>query len=345
MCISPSYVWVEKGGRHEKMSKPCGSCWRCRSNRVNDYVGRALCEAHVSDWTKVITLTYAPRDDGAELVINPNHFQTFIKKLRNEKLKIRYLVVAEFGELKGRVHFHAVLFGKGKQPQISKENPEPWIDGKMSDIEAWPHGHVFVDARGANEAALRYACKYVLKGEPGRCWFSLSKKPSLGSAFFAKKAAQLVERDVMPRSFEYMPPGGTPGKAYLLTGASRRDYLQAIIDGLRKKNSALFRHNRMTGLFRQTFGSLSEWVQAAVEKLERDEYKKEGEALWKKDVTDEAAWRKNAKAAIADLERQIEEGKAEDEAERRRSAQYSPGRRIQPRKGKSVPPAFTPGKS
>lgn len=228
MCISPNFIWVQAGPGYEKQTVSCRQCWRCRKNKVNDYVGRSLCEAAYSVATASITLTYAPRSDFADKVLHPIHFQKFIRSLRRRGHHVRYLVAGEYGERKGRAHFHAILFFKNAPPQIPNK--------KNTHIAAWPHGHVFCDW-DADEKALRYVCKYILKDVSGardekrpisEGWFSLSKKPALGHEFFMDKAEQVKQLRVIPRGFTYLPPGGKPGVEYLMTGATRRDYLNAI---------------------------------------------------------------------------------------------------------------------
>ncbi|AXH75900.1 MAG: replication initiator protein [Microviridae sp.] len=249
MCITPSHVWVERGPKYEKQVVPCRKCWRCRSNRVNDYVGRCLCEAETSVKTIAVTLTYAPRDDLAEKVINPRHFQLFMKSLRASGHKVRYLVVAEYGELRGRVHFHAILFF-----QAGPKAPPEYPQQTNFHSKEWPHGHMFAD-NNSDEKALRYTCKYVLKGEAGTFWMSVSKNPALGWGYFKKKAQLSASYDVMPASFSYQPPNATVGRPYMLRGAVRRDYL-ALIKNLIEFNRIIKR------------SSLNEWVLKAVEKLE-----------------------------------------------------------------------------
>lgn len=244
MCITPSYIWIEKGPGFEKIPVPCKQCWRCKANRVNDYVGRSLCEASTSDSVCALTLTYAPRDDLSDKVLTPRHFQAFIKRLRNAGHKIRYLVAGEYGELRGRAHFHAVLFFKGQAPEIPHK--------KNAHIDAWEHGHVFADW-SVGDRTLRYVCKYILKKEHGKGWFSLSKKPTLGAEYFARRAREYARLGIMPRSFEYQAPGGQK-RPYLLTGATRRDLLLAII--------AAMGENIPDPKTR------SEWVQKGMEKAE-----------------------------------------------------------------------------
>lgn len=260
MCVTPSYIWMEKGPGFEKIPVPCKQCWRCRANRVSDYVGRALCEAAISDSVCALTLTYAPRDDLADKVLTPRHFQDFIRKLRKSGHKIRYLVAGEYGELRGRAHFHAVLFFKGKAPEIphkTKTYLEAWsekigTDEKGKPIMA-PLGHVWADWT-ADDRALRYVCKYILKKEHGKGWFSISKKPTIGAEYFARRAREYARLGIMPRSFEYRAPGGQD-RPYLLTGATRRDMLLAIVQAM--------------GENIPDPKTRSEWVQKGMEKAEK----------------------------------------------------------------------------
>lgn len=277
MCIKPDSVWVKRGPRWEQTPKPCGNCWRCRQNYMNDYVGRCLAEAATSVAFCAITLTYGPRDDLADKVLMPLHFQLFMKRLRRVGHKVRYLAVGEYGSLKDRAHFHVLLFFKKLVPGIGVpqynwghlSDPESSLRfcgemisdrEKLVHVREWPHGHVTCEWNGG-ERAVRYVCKYLLKGEKGEYWFSPSKKPPLGAEWFAQKARQARELGVLPSSFEYLPPGGNRDRPYLMTGATRRDYLAALGDiGDRRKE-------------------MSEWVQRSYDKHQRDARLDDLEAL------------------------------------------------------------------
>lgn len=247
MCINPSFIWVNKGPRWEKVDVPCKECWRCRKNRVNDYVGRAMCEASVSQRVCTLTLTYAPREDLADKILHPRHFQLFMKLLRRAGHKVRYLVAGEYGDLRGRAHFHCILFFQelvqvpyngplmgfyNRQHATDPESARPFgadiPQMQISHIREWPHGHVFCDWN-ADERAVRYVCKYIVNDDKNRGWFSLSKKPPLGAAWFAQKAEQARFYGVLPSTFTYVPPGADPSAMPVpITGATRRDYLNAI---------------------------------------------------------------------------------------------------------------------
>lgn len=268
MCINPSYVWVQLGPKWEKEPVPCRQCWRCRKNRLYDYIGRALCEAATSKVVCTITLTYAPRSDLADKVIYIRHFQLFMKLLRKAGHKVRYLCAGEYGSLRGRSHFHAILFFTDLKPAPDGlpapfYNPDHLHDPsssspfsahipqkQMCHIREWPHGHVSVDW-AFDERSAYYVTKYLLKEDKHNAWFSLSKKPALGSAWFAEKARQARELGVLPSKFEYQPPGARRDVPFLMTGATRRDYLNAItIDPALKPR-------------------MSEWVLKTFEKHER----------------------------------------------------------------------------
>jgi hypothetical protein len=231
MCISPSYVWVLRGPLYEKQVTNCRQCWQCKSDRVNNYVGRALAETSTSDWTVCLTLTYSHREDLADKVLTPEHVQDFIRALRDLRhYSLRYMVIGEYGKLKGRAHFHIILFGRGPKP-VSSEG-RTWPSKTNFHLAQWPHGHVYADW-DMDEKAVRYVIKYLLKNsDRSQYWFSLSKKPPLGHEFFLGKSDLCIANQVLPSSFDYLPPGGQLGRPYKMSGATRRDFLLRVSDGL-----------------------------------------------------------------------------------------------------------------
>lgn len=274
MCINPSHIWIKRGPEYKRVPVPCDACKLCHRNYVDDWVGRCLCEAAYSTRSCTVSLTYAPPKNPNDLshkIINPYHFQLFMKALRNSGHKVRYLVAGEYGGKKGRAHFHAILFFQKLETQ---ENTAPWYNwghqedlkssNKFSEqvpqdvmchIQEWPHGHILCDW-SASERSIKYCCEY-LTIDRSRSWFSMSKKPPLGAAFFAEKAKLYVNNSVLPKSFEYLPPGGMPGKKYLMTGATRREFMNAITRA------------------RVSRPRMSKWVGRTFDKLERDEFKHE----------------------------------------------------------------------
>lgn len=233
----------------------CRSCWQCEQNKINDFVGRSLAENRFTDWTVALTLTYRDRDDMAHKLLTPMHFQKFMRAMRHHH-KCRYLVAGEYGERKGRAHFHAILFGKGMAPQIPQK--------RMCSIPQWPHGHVFADW-SRSESALRYVCKYLQKDMGQQSWFSMSKKPPLGSQWFAQRAKRMAALRVYPKSFTYRPPDAGPQHEFMLTGASRRDFLSTFCTAWEKHGPVELQ-------------KLSKWLVNACEQRELNRRLEEAEA-------------------------------------------------------------------
>jgi len=224
MCRAPTWIYHPDGVEYGKLAVPCRKCWECQKLRKDDYVGRLLAEQAFSDWTAVLTLTYRDSPerelDGAHLEVYPLHLQKFVRSLRRRGLLVRYFATAEKGSRFGRAHFHMVLFGKGPKPD--------WPDGRKvrHHVPEWPHG--FISSEFNPEArAFRYVAKYILK-DGG--WFTLSKKPPLGAEFFAEKAERDFRYGLLPWSWSYRPPGAVDGHRYIMSGASRRDYLVRLAE-------------------------------------------------------------------------------------------------------------------
>lgn len=264
MCIHPNFVWVERGPSFEKIPRPCGDCWRCRSNRVNDYTGRCLAELSESHSMLSVTLTYAPRDDLCDKIIEPRHFQNFIRALRKRGHKLRYIAVGEYGKNTDRAHFHAILFKKNAKAWLN-DKESPVVKDQREWVPEWPHGHIFIDSRDG-ERAVRYVTKYLLK-EDVDYWLTMSKKPPLGDEFFRKKAREAGKLGFLPSSFVYQPPGGKKEREYMMTGATQRNFTAYCVKAYEAQHGPLSRERR------------SEWFNKALDKVERWEATREVDSL------------------------------------------------------------------
>lgn len=220
MCLRRSSQVVNVPGRGPvTFAEKCGLCWQCREARKRDLVARALAEMHFADGY-FVTLTYRDCDerdaDMAHRVVTKSHFQAFMKRLRREGWRGRYLVAAEIGPSKGRVHFHAILFQDRASPvRITKALIE----------ERWGMG--FVDVRRADARNVRYVVKYVLKDASSASgekvtWVSWSKKPVLGFSFLHDMARR-HEAKGLPPSLTFLVPGHR--QRTRLTGVWAREYL------------------------------------------------------------------------------------------------------------------------
>lgn len=210
----------------------CGHCRRCHDNKINDYVGRCLAEKQTSALTVAITLTYRGVTTDA-VILNYRHIQLMLKRLRKDGFSVRYLCAGEYGELRGRAHWHVILFFSGAKIPNFKfgTNDKEW--------KYWPHGHIFV--QNPDEGGFRYAVGYVVKGykQPGVRNLTMSKYPPLGSEFFKNYADKLVNLGAPLKDCFYSFPASKTKdgnrRIYLMQGAARRDFIKHYIEAWQEK--------------------------------------------------------------------------------------------------------------
>lgn len=230
-------------GKHEL---PCGKCTGCRLERSRQWAVRIMHEAHCHEFNSFITLTYddqhVPEDYGLQL----DHVQDFMKRLRgrvstaHQGLKIRHFLCGEYGDLRGRPHYHAAIFGydfPDKLQMGTNEHGQPiYNSALLADI--WGMGGVSTAALEPGSAGYvaRYSVKkingakapdhyYRYSPVSGRMhnvrpeFATQSRRPGLGAAWLEK-----YRGDVYPSGFivvDGVPQA--PPKYYLskLTDAER----------------------------------------------------------------------------------------------------------------------------
>lgn len=232
MCTKPTVVFVEKGPKYQRLEVPCRKCWACRKNRVNDLVARGLCEHSLSEWSFALTLTYADKrivDPLQAKKLHVHDFQNFMKRLRNSGHKCRYICAGEYGSRKGRAHFHVLLFGLGRPPNVSLN--------QRINFDPWEWGHVYVDR--VHSRSIRYVCKYLTKKDDPKNdqstaareeWIGYSLKPVLGHEYFMRMADWYASEQVVPRDFRVRPPGiaNDDKNRYQISGVSQMHFLDRL---------------------------------------------------------------------------------------------------------------------
>jgi len=166
----------------------CGQCLGCKLERSRQWAMRGQHEASVHEDNIFITLTYDDEHRPAYGSLVVSHFQKFIKRLRYKfpDQTIRYLQCGEYGELLGRPHYHACLFGfkfpdqkllapgKRKTTETVKINgrketrplriPQQTTDDKLSSEilnKLWGKGRTEIGAVNFNSIA--YLARYCVK--------------------------------------------------------------------------------------------------------------------------------------------------------------------------------------
>jgi hypothetical protein len=128
---------------------PCGQCLACRIQKASEWAVRCMHERSSWNQSSFATLTYRDEDlkssnlDRIELT-------KFIKRLRKaiEPRKLRYYACGEYGEIEGRPHYHAILFGIGI-----------WENALVE--KAWGHGMVHMGT--VTMESVRYTADYIGK--------------------------------------------------------------------------------------------------------------------------------------------------------------------------------------
>lgn len=184
----------------------CRECWQCRETKVDDWVGRNIAESKTAKAAHVVTLTYGNDETTGDIdhirasVLTYSDVQKYLKYLRADGFPVRYFVVGEYGSLKGRAHWHIILYWQENVPDhVLREN---------FSQKHWPHGWSYWDK--STPEAVRYACKYLLKDasdDAKQGWGPMvSKKPPLGHQYFQELALQYVEQGLSPQSLFYSFP-------------------------------------------------------------------------------------------------------------------------------------------
>lgn len=222
MCVRPVYLPQEIYDDPDGRGVPCRKCWACRRNRIYDWVGRCLGETVTSSDYTILTLTYAGDVPGSVLLLYSD-VQRMLWLLRRHGFSCRYIVSGEHGTRWGRAHWHIAIFWQGLSPPLPNLN-------EFGQWRYWPHGHVH--NRKADSAGLAYILKYMQKDislDNSVVRFAMSKKPPLGLPYFKRIADEMVERRIMPQSFDYSFPGVVDRKGRLrqfqLRGRMRELYL------------------------------------------------------------------------------------------------------------------------
>lgn len=210
-----------------KMTIPCGGCVGCRLKRAGEWAVRGTHEASLYLDNCFITLTYdkarlpdrpighAPADIG---LYYPD-FQEFMKRLREKYGSgIRFMVSGEYGDAKGRPHFHAILFNFNfpdrKTWYRTKQGHQVFRSASLEEL--WPWGNS--DIGSVTPQSIGYVARYVMKKVTGKAAdthydkhdpetgeiFSVepefahySLKPGIGAEWFAKFHASVYPHDYL----------------------------------------------------------------------------------------------------------------------------------------------------
>lgn len=163
----------EPKGRQAKnyyaIKVPCGWCLECRLKKARDWSTRCYLENKMHEKSCFVTLTYngknLPKRDGVPS-LNINDIQNFFKRLKKkypDKTILRFWA-GEYGEKRGRPHFHAIIFGYKPNDMKKLRNPSNrgYTVYESKELrKIWGKGHVVIGNVSAESAG--YVARYTMK--------------------------------------------------------------------------------------------------------------------------------------------------------------------------------------
>lgn len=191
---------------------PCGQCMGCRLERSRTWAFRCMHEAQSHEENHFITLTYHPDYLPKYGSLKPSHLQLFFKRLRDRQ-KVRYFACGEYGELNGRPHYHAIVYGLRLRDLVYSKTKNGFRLYTSSMLnEVWGLGNVEIGGVTFESAAYvaRYICKKQLGKNSIKVWYDkttdqyyskedgtlyeglvpefvrMSLKPGIGTEFYKK---------------------------------------------------------------------------------------------------------------------------------------------------------------
>lgn len=160
----------------------CGECIGCILDKAGDWATRVWCEQQ--RWKKCcfVTLTFGQqfkhKDKEGMPLLRIRELQLFMKKLRKHKRgfewwhnpingkfenPIRFFACGEYGDAKGRAHFHIILFNYMPEDMVywkkSKKGVEIYKSKELQEI--WGNG--FITVQECNYKTAAYTARYTLK--------------------------------------------------------------------------------------------------------------------------------------------------------------------------------------
>jgi hypothetical protein len=192
----------------------CGKCETCLTLRQDNWVGRCRAEQQLCQGVHMVTLTYADLAEGGPKPLGAEHmlkrdYQNWIRLLRSRGHKVRYIITGEEGGIKGRVHWHVLLFWYSKpwDALLSYRNEKGQLEARhwcpkgawynkrrLPEQDHWPHGFCVVEELNTTNSrkVISYVTKYMLKDPEGLRANYFASSQNIGTAWITQVWAKEV---------------------------------------------------------------------------------------------------------------------------------------------------------
>ena len=202
-------TWVD---RNMHVLLPCTKCIGCRLDYARNWAVRCVHEAQLHERNCYLTLTYAEHRLPADRSVRVRELQLFFKRYRRwlGERKIRYFACGEYGDITGRPHYHALVFGHDFDDRklLKMHNGNPLFTSEKAQ-ELWSDehgsiGHVTLGAVSFQSAA--YVARYIMKKQSGDRaeahyngrkseFVIMSRKPGLGRKWIERYYGDVYPHD------------------------------------------------------------------------------------------------------------------------------------------------------
>jgi len=151
----------------------CGKCLNCRIHHRREWSIRCVHEIYsFNNIGCFITLTYDPEHLPENSTLVKSDLQNFFKRLRNyyPPRTFKYLACGEYGELRGRPHYHVLLFGLSIDQDYDTIK-KCWNKCDWNALERTARRSARPHVGCINSKTANYVCGYIDKkygGELGK---------------------------------------------------------------------------------------------------------------------------------------------------------------------------------
>lgn len=150
-----------------KIWAKCGVCYECKKERARNWTYKLWLESknYEIDNNCFLTLTYKDTELDKEKSLRKKHLQDFIKRLRkNLNLSnIKYFGAGEYGEKKGRAHYHLIILGYRPDDlyimRNTRSKKNKILYGSETIKKLWGKGRITVQPFAKNEVG--YLTLYI----------------------------------------------------------------------------------------------------------------------------------------------------------------------------------------
>lgn len=152
-----------------KLQLNCGWCLECRLRKSREWSTRCYLENKMHSESCFVTLTYndkhLPYKDGVPSLCIKD-IQNFFKRLKKkfpDKNILRFWA-GEYGEKRGRPHYHAIIFGYKPQDLVAERNKSNrgYTTYRSKELQKiWGNGYVNIGTVTAESAG--YVARYTMK--------------------------------------------------------------------------------------------------------------------------------------------------------------------------------------